>query len=114
MREDEHPYTPLWSKYRPAILKMMSAAAEGAQEYRLYGHEFKAFSKKEKTFAFLLEAQNGRAINNVKKSQVAQDLLHVLQQSPTAQELLGHDAYEFSLDKNFILRVNRKAAIEQA
>jgi hypothetical protein len=109
MREDAHPYTPVWNKYRPVILQLMSAAANGPQQYQLYQHEFKAFSKKEKGgYSFLLEAQHGKAINNIKGSQVAFDLLFVLQQSKTALQLLRDAAYEFSLDKNFVLRVNRK------
>ena len=115
MQEDPHPYSPLWNKYRPAVLQMMSAAATSAQQYQLYGHEFKALSKKDKGgFSFLLEAQNGKAVNNIKKSKVAMDLLFVLQQSRTAQQLLSEAAYEFSLDKNFVFRVNKKVAVPAA
>ena len=115
MQEDPHPYSPLWNKYRPAVLQMMTAAGTSAQQYQLYGHEFKALAKKDKGgFSFMLEAQNGKAVNNIKKSKVAIDLLYVLQQSRTAQQLLSEAAYEFSLDKNFVFRVNKKEPVPAA
>lgn len=107
-QEDLHPYTPLWSKYRPAILQMMTAATSATQEYQFYGHEFKGRDKRDKgALSFVLEARDGRALNNIKKSKVATDLLFMLQQSRTAQQLLSESAYEFSLDKNFLFRVNK-------
>jgi hypothetical protein len=109
MREDAHPFAPVWNKYRPVIIKLMSEAANGPQEYQLYVHEFKAFSKKDKGgFSFSLEAHNGKAVNNIKTSQVAQDLLFILQQSKTALQLLREGIYEFSMDKSFILKINKK------
>jgi hypothetical protein len=112
MREDSHPYIPVWSKYRPVILQLMSNTVNGPQQYQLYGHEFKAFSKKDKGgYSFLMEAYNGRAVNNIKSSQMALDLLQTLQQSKTASQLLREAAYEFSLDKNFVFRINRKEVV---
>lgn len=111
MREDSHPYTPVWHKYRPVILQLMTASVNGPQQYQLYGHEFKAFSKKDKGgYAFTLEASNGKAINNIKSSQIALDLLSVLQQSKTAMQLLRDGTYAFSMDKNFVFRINKKEA----
>lgn len=109
MSEETHPFAPLWNKYRPVILQLMSATANGPQQYQFFVHEFKAFSKKDKvTFSFLLQAHNGKAVNNIKTSQVAIDLLAVLQQSKTALQLMGETIFEFSLDKHFVFRINRK------
>src|SRR5687768_15133946 len=106
MREDAHPFAPVWNKYRPVIIKLMTEAANGPQEYQLYVHEFKALSKKDKnSFSFSLEAHNGKATNNIKTSQIAQDLLFILQQSKTALQLLRDGSYEFSMDKTFVLRI---------
>jgi hypothetical protein len=102
-------YTFLWNKYRPVILQLMSASANGPQQYKLFGHEFKAASEKEKRgYSFFLEVFAGKAVNNIKTSAVAQDLLQVLQQSKTASQLMTEAAYELSMDKNFVFHVNRK------
>lgn len=110
MLAESNPYSTLWNKYRPVILQLMSAAVgNGPQQYKLFPHEFKAVGQKEKSgFSFVLEASNGKALNNIKTSTVAKDLLHVLQQSRRATELLSEAPYELSLDKHFVLRVTRK------
>jgi hypothetical protein len=38
---------------------------------------------------------------------VAQNLLHVLDSSKKASELLADDQYEFSMDKQFVLHVSK-------
>ena len=81
MLAESNPYSTLWNKYRPVILQLMSAAVEnGPQQYKLFAHEFKAVGQKEKSgFSFMLEASNGKAVNNIKTSTVAKNLLQVLQ-----------------------------------
>lgn len=110
MLAESNPYSPLWNKYRPVILQLMSAAVEnGPQQYKLFSHEFKAIGQKERTgFSFVLEASNGKALNNIKASTVAKNLLQVLQGSKRASELLNEAPYELSMDKHFVLRVTRK------
>lgn len=101
-------YAPLWSKYRPAILKMMMAAAEEPQQYKLTEHEFKALDMKKKTgFGFNLHIAGSRAANNVKDSEAAQDLLNMLQLSRKASELMETNSYEMSLDKHFVLHIQQ-------
>lgn len=108
-------YVSLWNKYRPAILKLMVASEEGPQQYKFYGHEFKALNPKEKKgFAFTMQAANGKAVNNIKSSIVAQDLLYVLATSKKASELMGGSTYEFTLDKQFTLSVTKLTAPEKA
>lgn len=110
MLAESNPYSTLWNKYRPVILQLMSAAAEhGPQQYKLFSHEFKAVGQKEKSgFSFVLEASQGRAVNNIKTSTVAKNLLQVLQQSKRASELMNEATYELSMDKQFMLHVTRK------
>ena len=110
MLAESNPYSTLWNKYRPVILQLMSAAVEnGPQQYKLFAHEFKAVGQKEKSgFSFVLEASNGKALNNIKTSTVAKNLLQVLQQSKRASELMSEAPYELSLDKQFVLHVTRK------
>lgn len=110
MLAESNPYSSLWNKYRPVILQLMSAAVEkGPQQYKLFSHEFKAIGQKEKTgFSFMLEASNGRALNNIKTSTVAKNLLQVLQQSKRASELMSEAPYALSMDKHFVFHVSRK------
>jgi hypothetical protein len=87
----------------------MIAAHDDPQHYKLSGHEFKAIGQREKSgFSFLLEASEGTALNNIRGSNVARDLLHVLQQSQKATELMSEDVYELKMDKQFVLHVSRK------
>jgi hypothetical protein len=101
-------YAPLWNKYRPVILKLMVASAEGPQQYKLFGHEFKSLNPKEKAgYSFTLQVFQGRAKNSIKNSVLAQELLSVLDTSRKASELMDTDSYEFTLDKKFILHVTK-------
>ena len=109
MYYESNHYASLWSKYRPVILHLMIAAHDDPQHYKLSGHEFKAIGQREKSgFSFLLEASEGKALNNIRGSNVARDLLHVLQQSQKATELMSEDVYELKMDKQFVLHVSRK------
>ncbi len=106
---ENQTYIPIWTKYRPALLQLMvSANDDGPQEYKFFSHEFKQLNPKEKGgYAFTLQAFQGKAQNNIKNSMVAQNLLHVLDGSKKASELLENDKYEFSMDKQFVLHVSR-------
>ena len=110
MLAESNPYSTLWNKYRPVILQLMSAAVEnGPQHYKLFSHEFKAVGQKEKSgFHFVLEASHGKALNNIKTSTVAKNLLQVLQQSKRASELMSEAPYQLSMDKQFVFHVTRK------
>lgn len=101
-------YVSLWSKYRPAILQLMIASEEAPQQYKLFGHEFKTLNPKERNgYTFTLQAHQGRALNSIKNSIPAQDLLHVLTMSRKASELMGEGKYEFKLDRQFTLCVTK-------
>lgn len=101
-------YSPLWNKYRPAILRMMVDSADQPQEYKLSGHEFRAMNSKQKGgYNFKLQVSKGRAINNIKDSIIAQELLEMLQLSRKASELIEESAYEIAMDKQFVLHINK-------
>ena len=99
-------YGYLWGKYRPAILKLMISSAEAPQQYKFSAHEVKTANPKGKGgFTFNLKFHKGNAINDIKLSVIAKDLLRVLQQSKKALELSESSTYEFTLDKHFVLHV---------
>ena len=105
-----HPYSPLWNKYRPVILQLMLASENGPQQYNLFDHEFKSINSREKSFSFELRAFKGKAVNDIKKSPTAQDLLTMLNMSRKASELLQDTHFEFALDRKFVLKVSRIVA----
>ena len=108
---ESSPYASLWNKYRPVILKLMMDAGSDPQQYKLSAHEFKAVGRKEKTYAFVMEVSHGKAINSIKGSTVARDLLTILQQSQKATQLMGEAVYEMNLDKQFVLHVTRRVEV---
>ena len=96
------------------ILQLMSAAANGPQQYKLFSHEFKAVGEKAKmTYSFTLEASKGKALNSIKTSAAARDLLQVLQQSKRAMQLMSEATYVLNLDKHFVFHVTRKEVLEE-
>jgi hypothetical protein len=107
-------YSYLWNKYRPAILKLMIDSAEGPQQYKFSSHEFRNVNLKEKGgHSFTLKAFQGRAVNNIRASAVAKDLLYILQQSKKATELLETSTFEFILDKQFVFHVTHSVKVEE-
>lgn len=100
-------YASLWSKYRPAIIRMMLASEEGPQQYKLFDHEVKALNPKEKNPSFALRAYQGKAVNNIKSSVLAQDLLAMLNMSRKATELMGEISFEFTFDNRYVLHISR-------
>lgn len=105
-------YTFVWNKYRPAILNLMTASAGGPQQYKLTDHEFRCLNPKEKGgYAFTLQVFKGKAVNNIKESQPAQDLLAILRRSSRALLLAEAATYEFTLDRKFMLHVTRHETV---
>jgi len=110
---DSSQYSYLWNKYRPAILKLMVDSKDSPQQYKFSNHEFKVAHPTEKGgYSFKLRVFNSKAVNDIKKSTVAKDLLKILQQSKKATELTGQYVYEFAMDKGFLLNINREEAIK--
>ncbi|MDH5604941.1 MAG: hypothetical protein OEY51_13415 [Cyclobacteriaceae bacterium] len=107
--EENNVYTSLWRKYKPVILKLMTDSSDGPQEYPFYIHEFKALNDKERSFSFEVEVIEGKAKRVVKQSRAALDLVEVLRQSASASQMMNDYIFEFSLDRNFIFHIERKA-----
>lgn len=110
---DTSQYAHLWSKYRPAILRLMVDSEQSPQEYTFSNHEFKVAHPTEKGgYSFKLRVFNSKAVNDIRKSQVAKDLLRILQQSNKATELTEQSVYEFTMNKEFVLNIHREDAIQ--
>jgi hypothetical protein len=109
MEMTQRKYAPLWNKYRPAILKMMLEAASEPQQYRMTEYEFRAMdsAKKKVSLRFNFVIADSRAVNNIRDSEAAQDLLHMLLMSRRGSELIQLNTYEMSLDKHFVLHIQQ-------
>jgi len=66
------------------------------------------------TYTFTLEASKGKALNSIKTSAAARDLLQVLQQSKRAMQLMNEATYVLNLDKHFVFHVTRKEVLEES
>lgn len=100
------PYAPLWSKYRPAVVKMMVEARNAPQTYQLFAHEVCALAPKNKNLKFTMRVQRSKSTTNLKDSAIASDLLHTLTLSNKANELMEQHEYEFTLGRDFTLSVS--------
>lgn len=102
-------YNAFWNKYRPAILKLMQGTPDEWQQYQFMKHELSAIEKKPKGgFDFRLVISEGKATRETTDSEIAKDLLNVLQLSQTGALLIASHKYEIILDKNLMLRINRQ------
>ncbi|MEI9917655.1 MAG: hypothetical protein WDO14_02510 [Bacteroidota bacterium] len=105
-------YAPFWSKYRPAILKMMQGSVDESQQYQFMKHELSSIEKKPKGgFEFRLVILNGKATRETTASEIASDLLEMLKLSQTGSTLIAANRYEITLDKKQMLRISRQAAV---
>lgn len=100
------PYAPLWNKYRPAVLKMMVEAKNAPQTYQLFEHEVRAHAPKTKNVKFTLRTQRSKSVTSLKDSVIASDLLHALNLSNKATELMEQQSYEFTLNRDYVLSVS--------
>ena len=99
-------YGYFWGKYRPAVLKLMISSAEGPQQYKFSPHEVRAANPKDKSgLTFTLKIHKSKAVNDIRTSLIAKDLMRVLQQSKKASELSESSTYEFKFDRHFVLHV---------
>lgn len=80
----------------------------GPQQYQFFPHEFKALNAREKGgYTFTMQVSGGKALNNIRDSKVAQQLLSVLAQSKKGAELMSSARYEFILNKEYVLTISK-------
>jgi hypothetical protein len=102
-------YAPLWNKYRPVILKLMVDAAGAPQQYKLGYHELRSMDNKKNALGFSMVVSGNKTTSNIKDSEIAKDLLNMLQLSPKGVELMAVHSYKIALDRNFVLSVAQVA-----
>jgi len=101
-----HKYAYLWSQYRPTILKLMNDCLDRPQHHKLSYDELTSIDNEEENhLPFVLRVFQGDAINNIKTSPIAKDLLLILKRSQTANMLTDQFIFEFKLDEDFVLHI---------
>ena len=86
---------------------MMVDSDAQPQSDKFSNHEFKALNPKQKGFTFALQVSSGSVLSGLKESAVAQDLWEILQLSPKAVKLIADAKYEFTMDREFVMHVNK-------
>lgn len=103
-------YAPFWSKYRPAVLKMMQESSNEWKEYQFMKHELSAIEKKPKGgFKFRVVIAMNKVTIESSDSEIARDLVEMLRLSQTGSALIAANRYEIILEKNQMLRINRQS-----
>lgn len=100
-------YYSLWEKFLPAILVQMKNAKNGEKEIKLFKSEFAALGKKPASeFFFTFDIVNGKlVVPNLKTTAVARDLFDKLSGDAQVRNLLVNNHFQFSLGKEFILKI---------
>jgi hypothetical protein len=103
----ERKFDSVWRKYRPAILRLMVDASKSPQSYKFAPHEFTRLERRPKShYSFALTVLKSKSVHNIRASDIAHDLLHVLRDSKTANELFQSNAYNFVMDSKYVLHIN--------
>ncbi|HZY80353.1 MAG TPA: hypothetical protein VFE50_12575 [Cyclobacteriaceae bacterium] len=103
-------FASFWSKYRPAILKMMQGSLNEWQEYQFMKHELNTVEKKPKGgFNFRVIISMSKASLDSSNSEIAKDFIDMLRLSQTGSDLIATNRYEIVLEKNQMLRINRQS-----
>ena len=102
------PYSYIWHKYRPVVLRLMVNAVDGPQQYVFADHEFRRmFPRNRSSLAFILYMHRSKAVNNIKTSPLAHALVGILKESKTAIRLTEDSTFELILDENFVFHVRK-------
>ena len=87
----------------------MIDAEKQAQGYHFSDHGLKAAHPTQTGgYGFVLRLFGDKAVNDIRTSIIAKDLLSVLQGSETAMGLTESWLYEFEMDRNHVLHVKRE------
>jgi hypothetical protein len=102
-------YLQVWTKYMPVIRIMLKRAVNEPQLLKLNRIDFdKAGGGKKVGYRFIVEIRKGKLENRI-SSQIAKDLLTVLQQDAAAMKIMIPYHYELEMNPKCELSLTRKA-----
>ena len=111
--KDKNLYIPLWKKYLPVIRLQMKNALNSPKEIKMSKVQFEDYgARKAANYLIKLVIKKSKVQNSIKNTAVAKDLFDVLNEDKQCRDLMEVNDYSFSLDAEFILRINTETLIQ--
>ena len=102
--KDKNLYYGLWRKWLAVIAMKMK---HPPQQFSMNQTEFEMVGNRPSAgFAFNLEIDRGRVVNNIDGSAVARDLRDILLANDKTREMLNTGAFKFSLSGTFVFTIS--------
>jgi len=104
-----------WKKYLPVIILLMKRSDKGDQVLDMNYTDFQRATggKKTKLTFSSLRLVNGRTGYDANNTQLAKDLILVLQENEQTGSMLRHKQFEFSVNSSFQLTIKNNSTIEE-
>ena len=104
-----------WKKYLPVIILLMKRSDKGDQVLDMNYTDFQRATggKKTKLTFSSLRLVNGRTGYDANNTQLAKDLILVLQENEQTGSMLRQKQFEFSVNANFQLTIRNNTVIEE-
>jgi len=104
-----------WKKYLPVIILLMKRSDKGDQVLDMNYTDFQRATggKKTKLTFSSLRLVNGRTGYDANNTQLAKDLILVLQENEQTGSMLRHKQFEFSVNSSFQLTIRNNSVIEE-
>ena len=105
-----------WKKYLPVIILLMKRSEKGEQQ--VLDMNFTDFQratggKKTKLTFSSLQLNNGRTNYDANNTQLAKDLMMVLQENEQTGAMLKNKQFEFSVNSSYQLTIRNSTVAEQ-
>ena len=104
-----------WKKYLPVIILLMKRSGKGEQVLDMNYTDFQRATggKKTKLTFSSLQLDNGRTNYDANNTQLAKDLILVLQENEQTGSMLRQKQFEFSVNANFQLTIRNTTVLEE-
>ena len=102
-----------WKKYLPVIILLMKRSEKGEQVLDMNFTDFQRATggKKTKLTFSSLQLDNGRTNYDANNTQLAKDLILVLQENEQTLSMLRTQQFEFSVNSSFQLTIRNNTVI---
>ena len=107
MGKEQHLYYDIWKSHSVAFKKFFESD-ETEKQIQLEEARFKQASERGRiSFAFNLEIEKGRVINNIAGSAVARDLYDYLSTKEPFRKLIRDHKFKINMTRDFKLHMQR-------
>ena len=113
MKENEI-YQAVWKKYMPVMIMKLKQVIRNSESAHvgMYQFEFHTSGKKKRTgYQFDMDLDKGKLKSDISSSVVAKELNEMLKLDPTMRQLLVTGSFNFSLNSDFILTIQKKELV---